>query len=392
MITTPTPVTEAMTLFWHNHFTSSVQKTRSPLLMYRQNLFLRTHALGNYADMLRDVIRDPAMLVYLDTVRSRDDAPNENFARELLELFTLGPGHYSEQDIKEIARAFTGYSIELQSGVYTYRARIHDDGPKTVLGETGDFDGDDVVKILLDHPRTAETVVEKAWRHFVSDEPDSAEVARISGIFRNSGYEIKAMLSALLGADAFWASENRAGLIKSPVDLVVGTMRQLDIVLPDMRFAVLVSRQLGQDIFDPPNVKGWAGGADWITSETLLLRNDFVRAVSGIDSPPSDQSQVSGMRTGRGGAGRLGSNRPGPDASPMERQVAAMNTGMLAIGNRSQATVDEWINGLNESWRNSDSVAALLLAAAPADLIEMETPVTSDLVRSLLIDPVYQLK
>ena len=154
MITTPTPITEIMTLFWHNHFTSSLRKVRSPVLMYRQNALLRRHALGNFGEMLRAISRDPAMLVYLDNAGSRREAPNENFARELLELFTLGEGWYSEADIKEIARAFTGWTIDSRRGTFANRPRRHDQGEKTVFGHTGRFDGDDIVDFLLAHPRT----------------------------------------------------------------------------------------------------------------------------------------------------------------------------------------------------------------------------------------------
>src|SRR6478672_7242768 len=197
MAETPSPLTERMTLFWHNHFATSQQKVRSLQLMYRQNALLRREALGNFATLLHAVAKDPAMLVYLDNAGSRRQAPNENFAREVMELFTLGEGHYGEPDVKEAARAFTGWSLDRETGEYKWRPFFHDRGDKTVLGKTGRFDGDDVLDLLLVRPETAEFIVEKLWREFVSPAPDAAEVKRIARVFRDSGYEIKAALRAL---------------------------------------------------------------------------------------------------------------------------------------------------------------------------------------------------
>ena len=195
MITTPTPLTEVMTLFWHNHFTSSLRKVKAPVLLYRQNALLRKEAMGNFGRLLHAIARDPAMLVYLDGARSRKGAPNENFARELFELFTLGEGHYQEADLKETARAFTGWSLNREDGSFTFRRRWHDAGEKAILGKQGEFDGDDVIEILLDHPRTAVFVVDKLWRQFISETPDEAEVARLAKLFRSVNYEIKPLLA-----------------------------------------------------------------------------------------------------------------------------------------------------------------------------------------------------
>ncbi len=167
MLTTPAPLTERMTLFWHGHFTSGLREVRSPQLMYRQNVTLRQHALGNYRELLTAVVHDPAMLLYLNNQQNRRDAPNENFARELLELFTLGEGHYTEQDVREAARAFTGWRMLPPDGRFTVVARQHDDGEKLFLGARGRFDGDDIVAQILKQPRAAEFIVEKLWREFV---------------------------------------------------------------------------------------------------------------------------------------------------------------------------------------------------------------------------------
>src|SRR6185503_10785129 len=186
LIATRAPLAEKMTLFWHNHFVSGLQKVRSPQLLYRQNVLLRKHALGNFGELLRAVSRDPAMLIYLDNASNRREQPNENFARELMELFTLGEGHYGEQDVKEAARAFTGWSVDPDTGEFLFRRPAHDDGVKTILGRTGSFDGSAVLDILLAQPQTAEFVAGKLWREFVSPVPDPVEVRRIARAFRES--------------------------------------------------------------------------------------------------------------------------------------------------------------------------------------------------------------
>lgn len=167
MVQTDSPISEQMTLFWHNHFTSSLKKVKFPGLMYRQNLLLREHALGNFRNLVHAVAQDPAMIIYLDNVSNVKGKPNENFARELLELFTLGEGHYTEQDIKEAARAFTGWSIDRRNGQYRFVRRRHDYGTKTFMGRTGNFNGDDIIDIVLDQPGAAVYVTEKFWREFI---------------------------------------------------------------------------------------------------------------------------------------------------------------------------------------------------------------------------------
>ena len=276
MLTTPSPLTERMTLFWHGHFATSQQKVRWNGLMYRQNALLRREALGNFGTLLAGIARDPAMLVYLDNAGSRREAPNENFARELMELFTLGEGHYGERDVKEAARAFTGWSLDRETGEYTFRRVWHDAGEKTVLGRTGRLGGEDVIAVLLAHPRTAEFIAGKLWLELVSPTPEPAEVRRLAAVFREARYEVKPLLRAMLLAPAFWAAENRASLIKSPVDLVVGTMRTHGMRPMDLRPAVFACAALGQNLMSPPNVKGWPGGEAWINSSTLLGRKQWL--------------------------------------------------------------------------------------------------------------------
>jgi uncharacterized protein (DUF1800 family) len=266
---------ERMALFWHNHFVSSLEKVKSAKLMLDQNALLRRYALGRFDQMLHAVGKDPAMVVYLDSATNRKGSPNENFAREVMELFTLGEGNYSEQDIKDAARAFTGWSIEPETGEFRWRPFVHDNGVKTVLGISGTLDGDAVLDILLAQPQTAELLVRKLWREFVSSAPDEKEVRRIAVRLRNSGYDMRVALREIFAGRAFWAAENRLALIKSPVDWVFGTLNTLDVEPPEPAALAFALRQLGQDLFAPPNVKGWPGGETWINSSTLLARKQM---------------------------------------------------------------------------------------------------------------------
>jgi uncharacterized protein (DUF1800 family) len=276
MLATDSPLTERLTLFWHNHFTSSLRKVKSPTLLYRQNVLLRRHAAGNFRTLLHAVAQDPAMIRYLDGNTSRRDKPNENFARELLELFTTGEGHYTERDIKEAARAFTGWSLEPGSGQARFNPRRHDTGNKEFMGRRGNFNGDDILDIVLDQPRVAEHITEKLWREFVSDTPEAGEVRRLATIFRANGYELRPLLEAMFTATSFWSKDNRGVLVKSPVELIVGSLRVLELPVEDTRLLAAASSRLGQDLFDPPNVKGWPGGTAWISSNTLLVRGQLL--------------------------------------------------------------------------------------------------------------------
>ncbi len=281
MLETPTPLAERMVLFWHNHFATSQQKVvRSQAMWWQQQLF-RTHALGSFASLLHGIAKDPAMLVYLDAANSRRDAPNENFAREVMELFTLGEatqgGGYNEQDIKEVARAFTGWSVDRDDFSFKFRAPAHDIFSKTVLGKVGLFNGDDVLNIMLAQAACGEFIVGKLWKEFVSPALDKVEIKRIAKRFAQSGYAIDTALAELFTTDAFWAESNRGSLIKSPVDLVVGTVRQFEFNYSDVMPFVLKTSQLGQNLLMPPNVKGWPGHTDWINATTLLERKNFTQ-------------------------------------------------------------------------------------------------------------------
>lgn len=358
MTATPTPLTERMALFWHNHFTSSLQKVRSPELMFRQNQIFRRHGLGNFSVMLSQVAKDPAMLIYLDGRQNRAGQPNENFARELLELFALGEGKgYTESDIREAARAFTGWTIDPKTGDFAFNRRQHDGGTKTFLGRTGRFTGDDILRIVLDHPRAGEHIAEKLWREFVSDAPDPADIRHLAGVFRKFGYEIKPLMRAVLTRAQFRDAANRGALVKSPVDMVVGTMRLAGIRPEDGRGLVQATRALGQDVFDPPNVKGWPGGTAWITAASLQARERFLRRVS------------RGAEMAMNGKG--GKNR---DMARDKGMSAAMDGGLPAR-----------VGG------DAETMAKVVLALAPLEP-PLDRMATVDALRHLLLDPAYQVK
>ncbi|MCK5726991.1 MAG: DUF1800 domain-containing protein [Thiotrichaceae bacterium] len=280
MLETSSPLIEKLTLFWHGHFVSSLTKVEQPKLIYKQHLLLRQHAMGSYASMLKAVVRDPAMSVYLDGRNNKKDSPNENFARELLELFTVGHGHYNEFDIKNVAKAFTGASVNRFREQYAFNANEHDFSVKKVFGKNVKT-GDDVVRVLLAQSRTSLTIAEKFWNLFISDsKPDPRYTQRWAHQFKRSNYNIKILLSAVLNSDAFWSPRYRGQLTKSPVDLVVGSLRTIPSKLFNKAELVGILRLLDQDLFDPPNVKGWRVGHSWIDAETIMVRSSMVNKLT----------------------------------------------------------------------------------------------------------------
>lgn len=276
MLTTTSPLTERMTLFWHNHFTSSLDTVERPQLLMQQNQLLRQHSLGNFAVMLKKIVQDPAMMIYLDADKNIKGSPNENFARELLELFTLGHGYYSEKDIQGAAKALTGWGVDRKSGRFIYNDLQHDGGVVHFMGRTGHFAGEDILNIVLEQHRVAEYIAEKFWKGFINQKhPDRHTITGWANAFRNSGYEITVLLHEVLNSDAFWAPQNRGALTKSPIELIIGSMRTLPHRSLSTKEIMHTSRILGQDLFDPPNVKGWEGGKDWISTQTLLIRTSL---------------------------------------------------------------------------------------------------------------------
>ncbi len=271
MLSTKSTLHERMVLFWHSHFTSDVRKTHAPFI-YEQNQIFRKHGLGDYRVLLREVISGPAMQLFLDNTRNRKGKPNENLARELLELFTLGVGNYTEDDVQEVARALTGWKISKDRKATLFKTRYHDSGVKTILGKTGGWDMQDVLNILLESPKTFEFLTSKLWREFVSPKPDRAEVLRLSRLFQQSDYSIVELVRALLKSDAFWAEKNRMALVKSPVELAVGAIRDYSIPIKTLKPTIKKVTDCGQKLFYPPDVKGWRGHTAWLSTDTIVQR------------------------------------------------------------------------------------------------------------------------
>jgi uncharacterized protein (DUF1800 family) len=275
---TPAPLVEKMTLFWHGHFATSADKVRKAQLMFQQNELLRRHALGKFADLVAGIARDPAMLIYLDSATNRKIHPNENFAREVMELFCLGVGHYSERDIQELARCFTGW--EIQQGAFQFNSYQHDYGTKTVLGKSGPFDGDDGLRIILQQSATPEFLCSKLVRFFVTDDDNLSPdlLAPLVRQFREADLTIAPLLETILTSSLFYSPAAIGQKIRSPVELGVGLLRGLEANTNMVELARRI-KDLGQLPFFPPNVKGWAGGRAWIDSSTLLGRANLIQSL-----------------------------------------------------------------------------------------------------------------
>jgi uncharacterized protein (DUF1800 family) len=385
MLVTDQPLVERMTLFWHNHFTSSLEKVKYTPAMYRQNDLFRREALGNFGRLLNAVARDPAMLIYLDGARSVARQPNENFARELLELFTLGEGHYTEADIKNAARAFTGWSIDRETAAFRVHEQVHDSGQKTFLSQSGPFTGDDILAILLKQPRTAELVVEKLWREFVSLRPEPAEVKRLAAILRNGNYEMKPVLRAMFLSPAFRDPSTRGALIKSPVDLVVGSVHLLGLPVPEKTQLVRMMQGLGQLPFNPPNVKGWAGGESWITTYTLLLRQQFLRRMVEATTVSSmDGNMAMSMRPNRRAERKEQAPADEVMQPPMEAPRPVEGRSLRNAG--LEARLGPTLGGIDPA-----ELQRVLLPRAPIDDAEASGSPGAVVALSML-DPAYQLK
>ncbi len=263
---------EKMTLFWHGHF-ACVFKYGSTAI--NQLNTIRTHALGNFKDLVLAIAKDPAMIKFLNNQQNKKRSPNENFARELLELFTIGRGNYQEKDIKEAARAFTGWHID-QDGKYYFREKHHDFGEKQFMGQTGNFDGEAIIDIVLQQKATAQFICSKIYRYFVNDIPDEKRIKTLANAFYESNYDIEKLMRTIFTSKWFYFKSNRGTKIKSPIELLVGIMRSLKVEFKEPRTVLFIQKALGQILLKPPNVAGWAGGKNWIDNSTLMLRLNMV--------------------------------------------------------------------------------------------------------------------
>jgi uncharacterized protein (DUF1800 family) len=295
MIDSEAQLREKMSLFWHGHFACRV------INIYYQQLLLheiRTNALGNFGDLLRGISKSAAMLQFLNNQQNHVQHPNENFAREVMELFTMGRRNYTENDIKESARAFTGWGFQL-NGQFVFRNFFHDKNSKTILGKTGNFDGDDVLNILLEQKATAQFITKKIYRFFVNDTVNDEHVEWLAARFYQSNYNIQALMDDIFTADWFYLPENIGTHIKSPVELLVGIRRAIPMQLQNEQIQILLQRTLGQMLFYPPNVAGWPGGKTWIDSSSLMLRLRIPQLIAQDETfslkPKDDDDQQMGM-------------------------------------------------------------------------------------------------
>lgn len=276
MMFTRRPLLEKMTLFWHGHFaTSNAGKVNNPYLMYQQNQTFRSLGMGRFQDLLLAVSKDPAMIIWLDNQQNTKNKPNENYAREVMELFTMGIGNYSETDVKEAARAFTGWAAP--NGFY-FNRKQHDTGEKTFLGQKGNFGGEDIVQLLAARPETASFLVRKLIVYFVCDNPDDSYVEKIAAIYKDK-QDIRAVLRSIFNSHEFQSEKAYHTRIKSPVEYVIGTMKLLQVDKIDGDLPAVMAR-MGQSLFEPPNVKGWDGGMNWIATDTLMERFNFAARIS----------------------------------------------------------------------------------------------------------------
>jgi uncharacterized protein (DUF1800 family) len=304
MLTSPQPLQERMTLFWHNHFATSINKVRRTEWMFQQNRTLREHALGKFEPLVLAISRDPATIVWLDLQRNVKGYANENFGRELMELFTLGVGNYTEADVRTMARAFTGWRT--YDDRFDFDARLHDDGPKTLFGRTGNFNGDAAVRILLEQPAAARFIVRKLFRQFVSEaeSPPDSLLEPLVDEFRRSGLDIEPTVRRILSSRLFFSETAYRQRIKSPVEFLIGAVVGLGASVPMQRLVSMMDG-LGQDLFAPPNVKGWEGGKAWLNTATLLARDNAIWTLIGDPAnrkshpetpagvPPAKQSDAS---------------------------------------------------------------------------------------------------
>lgn len=296
MVLSKQQLREKMSLFWHGHFAAS-----SGNILHQQQLLnvIRQHALGNFKELLRGVSRSATMINYLNNNQNRKNRPNENFAREVMELLTLGRGHYTEQDVKEAARAFTGWGAN-GKGEFVFRKQQHDTGIKTIFGRSGNFNGDDVLNMLLENKQTAIHITSMIYRYCVNEKINQSHVNELADKFFGSGYDITALLTSIFKSEWFYHENNIGTHIKSPIELIVGLRRMLPLDIRNPEVQLLTQRLLGQTLFYPPNVAGWPGGYSWIDSSSLMLRMQLPKMITNEQdlrlAPKDNDDQMMGMK------------------------------------------------------------------------------------------------
>lgn len=321
MVSSEAQLREKMAFFWHGHFA-----TRNINIFFQQQLLdiIRQNALGSFRTLLHEVSKSAAMLNFLNAAQNKKGHPNENFAREVMELFTMGRGNYTEQDIKEAARALTGWSANLK-GEFVFRRFQHDDGSKTVLGKSGNFNGEEVLDILLNQPQTAHYLTQKIYRFFVNENVDKQKVDWLSERFYKNDYNIGQLMEDIFTADWFYDEKNVGTKIKSPIELIAGMQRMLPMTIENEEALLLVQRLLGQLLFYPPNVAGWPGGKNWIDSSSLMFRMRLPQLINDTDElnirPKTDDDMTGGREENEGIAKGGKNNTYGKAGKPIQADV-----------------------------------------------------------------------
>ena len=358
MLNSPAPLREKMTFYFHNHYTTAaVQKGVFPTMVLAQNELFRQNALGNLRDLTWKVSIDPGMLIYLDNARNQAAHPNENYARELMELFTLGVGNYTEEDIRQSARAWTGWTIDRRTSQAYFNARLHDDGPKHFLGRSGNFGGQDIVNIIFAQPAAARFVAQSLLSFFVYNDPEPGLIDAFAAVIRKNDFDLAPALSVLFNSNVFFSNRAYRALVKSPVEFVVGTYKAFGFKVADPS-AERALAQMGQILFYPPNVAGWPGGSNWLTSQMMIARQNFVAGL--VNSPMmADVAWLQNVPVKATGAAQtLVQTILYGDASPkgMSQLADYLNgTNTSALGMLSGENYDERVRG-----------AAYLTMAMPA--------------------------
>ena len=383
MIETPRPLEEKLTLFWHGHFATGYRAVENSYHMFLQNDFFRKNAAGNFGDMLYGIIRDPAMLRYLNNNDSRKNKPNENLAREIMELFSLGIGNYSERDIKEGARALTGYTYF--DDQFTFQKNNHDAGGKNILGASGNLDGDGFVRAILDQKACSRYIARKLYKYFVADIPPleatdndrdldpaaKSAIADLASTLKSGDYALRPMLKRMFLSEHFYDASIRNQQIKSPVQLVVGAIRSLNTPVRSLSLLNDATDLMGQNLFMPPSVKGWDGGRSWINTSTLYVRQNIMAFLLTGKKPQGYDAM---------------SNQEKFDPQPLLGQLAKADPG----AEKDPAKVAEFLLKLTLGTAPASATGVLTDFAK-----SLNTGVTDDLVIGMLLlitaMPEYQL-
>jgi uncharacterized protein (DUF1800 family) len=346
MLTTPAPLQEKMTLYFHGHFTS-LATPRFPWVTYDQNALFRSYALGNLRELTRDVSKSAAMLIYLNGAQNVAAHPNENYARELMELFTLGVDAYTEKDVRESARAWTGWRVAKGTRAVSFDASLHDAGRKTFLGRNGNFAGDDIVDIIFEQPQCARYFAASLLNWFVYNDPEPQLIDSVAAILRKHRFELAPVVSTLLSSNVFYSERAYRALVKSPVEFVVGTYKALGLGEVD-ESALAALQQMGQRLFFPPTVAGWPGGQNWLTSGTMIARQNFLTRLLGSQTL-STSSWLRGLPVASASASRVlaetilqGDVAP---ASLVELESYLGGAGTAALASLSVENYDQRVSG-----------------------------------------------